>query len=881
MIPTLADALRGLDPALGFDDLRDILWLAQRLPAARPVATPALAADEFAPPPGGSATAAPPAAPPGAAPAPATPPTRQRVRDDDPNHAYGVDGIGVPLPVGRAARRVGLRAPDPLPDALALARALQPLGRRRRFGRSDQLAEEASAERFAQTGLPLPVLRPARERWFEIALLVDAGPTLAAWRPQVRAFERLLQRHGGFRRVMPLGLDSRDGEPQLLGASGRPLARNALLDRRGRRLLIVVSDCTGPAWYDGRMADWLAPLAEHMPLAVAQPFAPTQWSHTALGFVELQALAPRPGAANAALSVQRPAWAQGRPGLVLPVFAMQAASAGPWARMLMARGDAWAPVALLPRAEVPAPAPQESDDDPVAAELRAALALAQQQQAAPGVDLDPGLGLLRAFRAAALPAARQLAAGLALVNPLTLPVMRLVQHGLAPEGGAAALAQVLASGLFQPDRPLQPHTEDQALWQVAPAVRERLAAGLTRSMWQQVMLTIGRAIEEEAGAACDILAAIADPAGSEHIPPAARPFAEFAQRSAQRFRGARPLDEQGPAARWREEVVAGTGLTVHASHRVSGQVRRLAWSPDGRQLAVLHGLGVDLFGGAEGEPGQTLRGPTPTALVWHLDEQDPAATALAAACRQAAELAAQAPVVDELQDLALLLKDGEPAAPDGQAGAPLNLLLLSRRWVPAGLAAQLSQRALLQRLHQQGGWVLVALDDSAAAQLPPEAWDPDWVGAPARPLDSETTRRAIQRLLPRLLQALPTEHGEVGAIAWAEGGSEDTSRLMRMERLGQGPWVLARPRQGTRRAPSLHAQGLADGDGSPFAMVVVDDQGSLSVCDLRVAQHAFLGTGDQGVRGVRCAPDPSHYAFVDADGNVLVRLVGPGVEMGA
>ena len=66
----------------------------------------------------------------------------------------------------------------------------------------------------------------------------------------------------------------------------------------------------------------------------------------------------------------------------------------------------------------------------------------------------------------------------------------------------------------------------------------------------------------------------------------------------------------------------------------------------------------------------------------------------------------------------------------------------------------------------------------------------------------------------------------------------------------------------------------------PAKAAFVDDQGSLSVCDLGNAQQGFRDTGDQGVRGVRCAPDPIQYAFVDADGTLQVRrLVGRAEAM--
>jgi hypothetical protein len=544
MIEKLAHALHALRPDVSFDELRDVLWLAGYLPSAqavevasrRPAASPlptnadkdTLAAD--------------------------SPAARQRLnlpfaaptRAAEDGAAFAVD-TRTELPIGRAARRVRLRGPEPLADPLGLARALRPLGRRREFGPRVVLDEVATAERIAQTGLAVPVLRPRRERWFDIVLVVEQSPGLAAWRPQVRAFQRLLQRHGGFRRVESLSLSSTDpGAVQLTSTAGTAVSAVSLLERYGRRVIIVVSDCTSPGWHDGSFAEWLQPLTNRLPIAVAQPFDPEVWSHTALGFVELSTLAMHPGAPNSALRVKLPAWARGQRGLVLPVFAMRPESASAWARMLMARGDAWAPAALLPRAEA-------TPEDPVDTEIRALLAVPPADSAS-----DTDLGLLEAFRAAALPAARRLAAGLAVVEPLTLPVMRLVQHTLAPEGGAAALAQVLACGLFRPSEPLRIHNEDTVTFQVMPAVRKRLEAGLPRSQWQEVMLAIGRALEEETSESVDILASIDDPLGQDRLPPSARPFAEFARQSAHRFRRARNVTSAGQSLAQKKNLESAT-----------------------------------------------------------------------------------------------------------------------------------------------------------------------------------------------------------------------------------------------------------------------------------------------------------------------------------
>lgn len=867
MIDKLAQALQALGPDVSFDELRDVLWLAQHLPPAR--AVEAQGETKAAPPP--AAGAAKEAATTDPTTRPRTDPAvaeRRRIATGGAARAFGIDA-GTELPIGSAARRVALRGADPLPGALGLARALRPLGRRREFGPRVVLDEDATAERIAQTGLAMPVLRPRRERWFDIVLVVEQSAGLAAWRPQVRAFQKLLQRHGAFRRLESLLL-STDGEAfALKTAAGTAVPAASLLERHGRRLVVVVSDCTSPGWHQGTFGEWLQPLAEKMPVAVAQPFAPDVWSHTALGFVELSTLAMRPGAANEALQVRRPGWARGQAGLVLPVFAMEAASAGTWARMLMARGDAWSPAALLPQA-------MAHSDDPVDADLRAALAAS-----APETATDDELGLLEAFRAAAMPAARRLASGLAVVDPLTLPVMRLVQHTLAPEGGAAALAQVLASGLFRPSVPLRPDNEDTVAFKVAPSVRGRLEVGLPRSHWQQVMLAIGHAIEEETGEGVDILACVDDPLGQDRLPPSARPFAEFARQSAQRFRGARDAAAEGSGHRWVEETVVGTGLTVRASSRVSTTARRLVYAADGSQLAVLHGVGVDLFwsgdpSGAGAGESQSLharvRRTSRRTTVWCMAVRDAAVGALAAACEEAAEAASGRPLEAAFESIELSLSERRLAAPsDGSPREGQHVLFLTHAYVPDTATGREALREHLRRLRDELGWVVLPLDEASLSAMPDRS-GADWVGALTRSLDSAATRHAIDALVPRLTEGLGGETGEIGAVAWLRSIDDGAARLLHVERFSDTPWIMKWPRGRDTLEIGVPTDEMRGGDGCDSGMAVIGDEGTVWLSGLaRRAEQFELVPGTEGVRSVRCAPNGRLFATIDASGELRVH----------
>src|SRR5262249_45140053 len=82
------------------------------------------------------------------------------------------------------------------------------------------------------------------------------------------------------------------------GPVGSPAA---LLDPRGRQLVLVLSDCAGPHWWAGRAGRAVRGGATHGATAIAQPLTERLWQRTAAPTVPGLAAAPRPGAPNTAL----------------------------------------------------------------------------------------------------------------------------------------------------------------------------------------------------------------------------------------------------------------------------------------------------------------------------------------------------------------------------------------------------------------------------------------------------------------------------------------------------------------------------------------------------------------------------------------------------
>ena len=487
----LTRALQATGLEVELVELREIVWLAQALVGgvgqqrvgeafATPL-TPAAPARPGARE--GSSTSAPGA--------PATPAPGASAAGDGREEAgdfYAAAARRAARSTGVSARRVRVRGVPALPDSRLIARALRPLSIRRAVGRPE-LDARATAEFIAETGLRLPVMRGKSERVFEVVLVVEQVPSMAAWRPLVDELEQLLRRRGGFRAVTRMAL--RDNGDKIVVTPG-------LFGNVRGRIVLVASDATSDAWHQGRIGVWLQEMQSLGPMALVQLLPQGLWPNTAVGFAELEVSARRAGQANAGLLQRRPAWARGQEGIVMPVLALEPRSVARWARMVVAAGETWAPAALLPM----------PGEEPVA-------------------DIPPQepAALVEDFRASATPEAQRLAACYSAVRPLTPPVMRVVQQAMLGKSGSDALAQVLLGGLM--------HLVDgsagaieEAEFDFKKGVRKLLAGSITDREFVQVKLAVWDYLQQHGETQSDFVAMLADEKGLESLPPRARPFAQ-------------------------------------------------------------------------------------------------------------------------------------------------------------------------------------------------------------------------------------------------------------------------------------------------------------------------------------------------------------------
>ncbi|MFJ6695547.1 SAV_2336 N-terminal domain-related protein [Streptomyces sp. NPDC091272] len=431
----------GIDPHP--DELADALWLARWAPAVHPERVP----DQGGRP--RTEGVRPGLRPPeeGAGPLPdVTPPRGTRlptaltaelaVSGPGPGSGRGADGgdaEGTAEQGGSRGGRVRVPTAAALPEPLALQRALRPLRHYRAPARSaagpDSLDEQATADRAADTGILVPVLRDSRRRAARVQFVMDLSTSMVVWEETLQELRQICERSGAFREVrIHYVRENADGDAAvaLSAAPDAPLHRaEELRDPTGHRLTLVLSDCAGPLWRSGKMQRLLHSWAATAPVAVVQPLPQRMWRRTHLPALPGELVRGEGPAGRLAFRPSAGA-APGPDALPVPVLAPRPGPLRAWVRLVSgAKGQSMHTVAGWVRARHPASAAPRRTD-----------------RAASPADR------VRAFRRTASPDAARLAVYLA-ATPLVLPVMQLVQRAMLPDSGPEVLAEVMLGGLLR------------------------------------------------------------------------------------------------------------------------------------------------------------------------------------------------------------------------------------------------------------------------------------------------------------------------------------------------------------------------------------------------------------------------------------------------
>lgn len=405
-----------------------------------------------------------------------------------------------------------------LPGSADIVRALRPLKRKvpSRYADEVILDEDATAERAAQDGLWLPVTKQAITRWLDLTLVVDASPSMALWRSTITEVITLAHRLGAFGSVQLRLLDTHEPAPVLRGGTpAAPTRRPAeLLDRSGRRIMLVMTDGVGQCWRQGLVSPLLAQWARSMPVAVVHLLPQRLWRRGGLALQQARLTVPGALRPNARWTFELPdAWIESdstaaalASAVPVPVLELQARWLGWWARLICGsyRHPTDATVLLVGN---DLPQPTQSPDTP-------------RTNGSPSAEER-----VTRFLSMASPKAYQLATLLSAV-PVSVPVARLVQAKLVPDSGPDHLAEVLTSGLLQPQATtVAGRTWDTVTFDFVDTVREILLGGARRADTAHVVHLVTEHFGDEMSPLRQMRDALEDPDST----PAPQPTAETAR----------------------------------------------------------------------------------------------------------------------------------------------------------------------------------------------------------------------------------------------------------------------------------------------------------------------------------------------------------------
>ena len=493
MIDRLIETLRGLDPQPTAEELADALWLARHLSAPGGAPASASRADPSPPPPERQEE---PSLPEPAALRP-DPPSRSAAARPAPPRA----GLHLTSPQASGPQVMRVPAPPALPRILRLARALRPLRVGADSSTRQYLDEEATAQQIADTGIWQPELRPEQERRLDIALVVDESASMAVWRRTVSEFRSVLEQLAAFRDVRVWRIDTDDDRLALYtGAprTGSGRSPEELIDPTHRRVVLVVSDCIGRAWKDGRFAALLARWGRMGPVAIIQPLPQRLWWRCAANVVPVSIRATQPGQPNEQLEVRSQESGEALAGIAIPVLELEPRWLRPWAELVGGTANRLTGMALPTGRPVAEDSPEDEPD-----------------------GLSPAERVKR-FRATASPTAFRLAAYLAAA-PLRPPVMRLVQQAMLPDSRPSHLAEVFLSGLLRKTGTTA--DPEEADYEFLDGIRDILLSALKRSEALRVVQEVWEVMRNRWGAGSDFSALLRAVEQGAETPPLDPPFA--------------------------------------------------------------------------------------------------------------------------------------------------------------------------------------------------------------------------------------------------------------------------------------------------------------------------------------------------------------------
>ncbi|MEQ9232558.1 SAV_2336 N-terminal domain-related protein [Coleofasciculus sp. E2-BRE-01] len=347
-----------------------------------------------------------------------------------------------------------------IPHPLKLARAFRPLMQWISSGKTTILDEVATVDSTAElNGIVSPILKPFQALRFDLELVIDQSDSMIFWRQTTQELEQLYKHYGIFRYVRTWGMvTDEQGEIRLKKGIGKNALSHRfyrpqiLIDPSGHRLILVVSDCVGEKWRNGKAVSILDTWGNQNNVAIVQMLPTRMWWRTGLSGGTMVQLDSRCQAAvaNRNLAISEILLGEDfdpKQGVKVPVLSLEPDLAQTWSEMVVGKGTVGATGFVFP------PASEENSK----------LSLSNPPFKGGQGGMETGLerGFQERyydFRLSSSPMARELASLLAAAPVVNLPIVRLIRRTLLRELQPVHVAEVFLGGILHPQGLITPET---------------------------------------------------------------------------------------------------------------------------------------------------------------------------------------------------------------------------------------------------------------------------------------------------------------------------------------------------------------------------------------------------------------------------------------
>lgn len=385
-----------------------------------------------------------------------------------------------------------------LPHKLEIGRLLRMLAKKIPSTTKFVVDELATVQLMADTGSLSMVYAPEKERWLNGILVVDSWPSMLMWEQTIYELEQLFTQLGLFHTLRKYRLitDEKKFTTHLstFGFVQKLVEPHELIDLTQRSVIFVISDCYSPAWSNGEINQLLAILGQQHHVVIFNVLPEIQWLQTALSTARrVYVQSVKPNSPNTHFQIDDPlkgVFDDDENCIAWPIITLEPDYIEAWVKFF--DGDT----------QIALPGYQLAEDDHYIF----------HKTAFPRFDTQ----LWQHFRATTSLTARELTGYLAAV-PLTLPIMRLVQHMMLPHSHQGHLAEILNSHLVRlVSDPTQVTHPNQLIWDFIEGAREKLLTTVLLGDVERVYRKVSEYIEQHSSHAYGFSASLLLPERMDH-----------------------------------------------------------------------------------------------------------------------------------------------------------------------------------------------------------------------------------------------------------------------------------------------------------------------------------------------------------------------------